>query len=130
MQPASPKHAPQSQEQLPSGKFGQEPAVQKAGTPSPTPPLIPPRYLEPPLPPRYPPQAIRLGPQGEVMVHALVDEHGKVQTLFVHRSSGHRLLDQAAQEAVARWRFVPASKDGHQIPSWVQVPVRFVLESG
>lgn len=87
-----------------------------------------PRYLQPPLPPHYPSQAIRLGMQGEVIVRALVDISGKVQTVVIYRSCGHRLLDQAAQEAVARWKFVPALQNGQPISAWVQVPVRFVLK--
>jgi protein TonB len=33
------------------------------------------------------------------------------------RSSGYVLLDSAAQEAVLRWRFLPAVKDGEPVAS-------------
>jgi protein TonB len=46
----------------------------------------------------------------------------------VHESSGHARLDEAAREAVGRWRFVPAKQGTRALAAWVLVPVRFALE--
>lgn len=56
-------------------------------------------------PPRYPPAAARAGIAGRVTMRVLVDEHGGVAAALVESSSGHVALDDAAYEAVLRWRF-------------------------
>ncbi|MCD9030238.1 energy transducer TonB [Luteimonas sp. Y-2-2-4F] len=56
-------------------------------------------------PPRYPPAAARAGIGGRATMRVLVDEHGGVAAALVESSSGHAALDDAAYEAVLRWRF-------------------------
>jgi protein TonB len=46
----------------------------------------------------------------------------------VVRSSGVASLDQAAQAAVSRWRFTPASSGGRAVEATVEVPVVFRLD--
>ncbi len=43
------------------------------------------------------------------------------------RSSGYARLDEAAQDAVRQWRFVPAKSGEQLVDSWVLVPVQFSL---
>jgi protein TonB len=45
----------------------------------------------------------------------------------VQRSSGNASLDAAALKAVRGWAFMPASRNGQNIASIVQVPVNFRL---
>jgi protein TonB len=45
----------------------------------------------------------------------------------VEQSAGSKDLDQAAVEAVGRWRFQPARRGRQPIAMWVSIPVRFVL---
>jgi protein TonB len=79
-------------------------------------------------PPAYPIQALRAGIQGTVMLKVLVDPTGKPLQVVIARSSGSRLLDDAARKHVlAAWRFHPAMRDGHAIEVWALVPVRFNL---
>lgn len=91
-----------------------------------SPPLITnPRYRSAPRPPKYPPQALRRKIEGTTIVRANVTANGQVKSAKVHRSSGNNLLDKAALKAVRGWQFVPASKNGKNIESVVQVPVSF-----
>lgn len=79
-------------------------------------------------PPAYPIQALRAGVQGTVMLKVLVDPTGKPLQVVIARSSGSRLLDDAARKHVlAAWRFHPAMRDGQAIEVWALVPVRFNL---
>jgi protein TonB len=79
-------------------------------------------------PPDYPVQALRAGIQGTVLLKVLVGTSGQPTEVVVERSSGSRLLDDAARRHVlAAWRFHPAMRDGHAIKAWALVPVRFRL---
>ncbi|MCA9320127.1 MAG: TonB family protein, partial [Planctomycetes bacterium] len=40
-------------------------------------------------------------------------------------SSGHEILDRAAQRCVEGWRFLPATRDGVRVPDLVRIPIRF-----
>lgn len=79
-------------------------------------------------PPDYPPRARRLGMEGEVLVRARVLLNGECDELELAKSSGYALLDQAAMEAIRKWRFRPARRGDEQIISRVDIPVRFHLE--
>jgi periplasmic protein TonB len=75
----------------------------------------------------YPALARRLNQQGVVSVQAEIDDQGKVISARVYASSGHRLLDAAALEAVKKTRFIPSRRDGKPIASSFIVPIRFRL---
>lgn len=78
--------------------------------------------------PGYPASARRLGIQGTTMlrVHILVD--GRVGDVLVQETAGHPDLDQAAAEAVRRWRFDPARRGNDPVAMWVLLPVEFRLK--
>ena len=76
-------------------------------------------------PPRYPPDAIRRGWSGEVLLRLTIDSTGQVVQVELIRSSGYQILDQAAVEAVRRWKGAPAKSDGRPIAVVRQLPVRF-----
>lgn len=67
--------------------------------------------------PEYPPLAIRAKVQGVVILEALVDRDGRVESVRVLRSIP--LLDNAAIAAVRQWRYSPLLLNGQ--------PERFVL---
>ena len=77
----------------------------------PAPVLEPPRadmaYLNNP-PPAYPTVSKRAGEQGRVMLRVRVDAKGTVEEIEVQATSGFPRLDEAARDAVRRWRFMPA----------------------
>lgn len=77
--------------------------------------------------PPYPPEAYQQGQEGVVLLDVTISAEGKVNRLRLHRSCGFKLLDDAAQTAVANWRFEPAQYRGRAIAYRVVVPVRFSI---
>ncbi|HTY78932.1 MAG TPA: energy transducer TonB [Candidatus Bathyarchaeia archaeon] len=77
--------------------------------------------------PSYPSSALREGKQGTTMlrVHVMVD--GRVGEVIVQQSAGHPDLDQAAIDAVRRWRFDPARRGSEPVAMWVLLPVEFQI---
>ncbi|MBA2237535.1 MAG: energy transducer TonB, partial [Lysobacter sp.] len=75
--------------------------------------------------PRYPPQALRRGERGNVLVRAEIGPDGVPVSVSVAQSSGSRLLDRAATDAVLRWRFQPAELNGRPTVGTVLVPIEF-----
>ena len=77
--------------------------------------------------PSYPSTPKRLGIQGTALlrVHVLAD--GRVGDVAVEQSAGHRDLDDAAVDAVRRWRFEPARRGEDPVAMWVRLPVEFRL---
>jgi protein TonB len=96
------------------------------------PPLEPPRYNAAYLsnpPPTYPLSARRRGIEGTVLVRAEVAAGGECLRAELKKSSGAEVLDQAALEAVKKWRFVPAKRGTQAVVAWVEVPITFKLEN-
>ncbi|WP_031372513.1 energy transducer TonB [Lysobacter antibioticus] len=80
-------------------------------------------------PPSYPPQAVREGLTGVVELEILVGIDGKPIDVSIVRSSGHRLLDQAARKVVLnRWTFQPAMSNGQPVQARGRVPIEFKLD--
>lgn len=75
--------------------------------------------------PQYPPAAARRGEQGTVVVRVEVDATGMPANLSLVRRSGSDELDQAALDAVRRWRFKPAQRDGQATMGTLDVPFDF-----
>lgn len=77
--------------------------------------------------PTYPPASRRAGEQGTVRLKVLVDTSGRASNVAVTQSSGFPRLDQAATEAVRKWRFVAATDGTNKIQAYTQVAVTFKL---
>jgi periplasmic protein TonB len=86
------------------------------------------RYRETPQP-HYPDSARRDGKEGRVLLRVLVDEEGRTKAIEVNTSSGHEMLDQAAIEALKKWRFVAARASGKPVETWVKIPIEFQLSN-
>lgn len=79
-------------------------------------------------PPSYPPQAVRDGLTGTVILRVLVGIDGRPIDVQIERSSGHRALDAAARRQVLKkWRFKPAMYEGQTTQAVGLVPVDFSL---
>lgn len=78
--------------------------------------------------PQYPELARKRGQEGTVNVRCQVDSSGQVTSVSVAKSSGFKLLDDAALKVVGKWKFKPAYKDGVSVPGTVVVPVQFKLQ--
>jgi protein TonB len=79
--------------------------------------------------PKYPARSIQLGQEGIVLVRALVDASGSIKDVTIHSSSGYNLLDESARSAVKQWHFQPSFFSGRASTSWVEVPVKFRLQT-
>jgi protein TonB len=77
--------------------------------------------------PIYPSLALAARVQGTVILQAVIDENGTVRELRVLR--GHPLLDDAAMQAVAKWRFTPTLLNGTTVPVVMTVTVTFLLQN-
>jgi protein TonB len=84
-------------------------------------------YLDNPAP-KYPSVSRRLGEQGLVLLRVQVTADGAAESVELQTGSGSSRLDQAALEAVKKWRFVPAKRGEQSVSASVVVPVRFSLE--
>lgn len=78
--------------------------------------------------PAYPDEAVRRGEQGAVILLIQVSPEGLASGVDIARSSGFTLLDRAARDAVATWRFVPAVRDGQPIASSMSMRIQFMLD--
>jgi len=84
-------------------------------------------YLNNPAP-AYPMLSRRLREEGQVMLRVRVSPDGQPNRIELRTSSGSDRLDRAAEEAVSRWRFVPARQGDTAVEAWVLVPIVFKLK--
>lgn len=77
--------------------------------------------------PSYPVFAKKRQQQGTVMLKVKVSTEGKAELVELAQSSGFPLLDDAAQQTVAKWQFVPARHGDLAVIASVIVPIRFAL---
>ena len=85
-------------------------------------------YLRNPAP-AYPAMSRRLGEEGRVVLRVFVDIDGRPEQVELKNSSGFPRLDQAAEDAVRRWKFVPAKRGDEVVATWVAVPIVFNLKT-
>jgi len=86
-----------------------------------------PRYGRNPKP-AYPEAARKRGYEGKVILSVLVLKDGSPQSVRVIKGSGYKILDDAATEAVASWKFIPAFLGEEPVEMEVEVPILFKLE--
>lgn len=79
--------------------------------------------------PAYPETARRQRVEGVTTLRFQVQTDGTVGEMSLVRSAGHPDLDQAAMEAVKKWRFEPARHGRDPVVVWVTLPVRFELRT-
>ncbi len=77
------------------------------------------------VPPVYPPLAIAARVDGTVIIEAVIDTDGRVQSARVLRSIP--LLDTAALTAVGQWSYTPTLLNGVPVPVIMTVTVTFKL---
>ena len=80
------------------------------------------------VPPVYPREAERQGIRGWVDVEFTIAPDGSTQEVVVRNSQPQRTFDQAAVDAVKRWRFEPVVRDGAAIPQRAAMRIRFELK--
>lgn len=75
--------------------------------------------------PAYPAQALRRSEGGTVVLRVNVGADGRPTDIAFADRSHSRELDRAARDAVAKWQFTPATRDGKAVAAVVEVPVDF-----
>ena len=78
-------------------------------------------------PPPYPPEAREEGMEGTSIIWLRVSPQGEVLEAKVDKSSGFKVLDEAALNWARNQKFIPAYRDGAPIEAEVTKPVRFYL---
>jgi periplasmic protein TonB len=146
-EPVKPKHEPRlistpqpsaSPMQTPPQPVHEEPVADitpptppAPPAPAPAAPITPPNfvaaYLDNPTP-EYPRLSRRMKESGTVLLRVRVSPEGRSAQVELNKSSGYDRLDQAAVEAVRKWRFVPAKQGEQAVSAWVLVPINFQLE--
>lgn len=76
---------------------------------------------------RYPTTAMRARQQGWVLVSFTVDADGGTSDVKVIEAQPRRVFDRAAMDAVERYKFTPAMKDGVAVSSTKQQRIEFKL---
>jgi len=90
----------------------------------PAPPSQQPSVAQDCAPPAYPPGTQDARMSGVSMMAFLVGSDGAVRETRLLKSSGHAVLDEAAQAALKLCHFRPALKDGQPVAAWQ--PVQYV----
>lgn len=123
-----PPAEPRSPAQPPAAPLAAPVAV---AAPAPVLPVVLPRsdaaYLNNPAP-VYPSLSKRVGEQGRVLLSVFVLASGEAADVRVTTSSGSARLDEAALQAVRRWRFVPAKRGDTPLDFRYTVPIDFLIK--
>jgi len=77
----------------------------------------------------YPLGARLRGEEGAVRMIVRIGEDGRVEVVEIGESSGFTILDRAAERAVRRTLFAPATRNGLPITEEINITIRFRLES-
>ncbi|GAA5164339.1 TonB family protein [Viridibacterium curvum] len=77
--------------------------------------------------PDYPMLLREQGVGGTVLLRVWAGIDGQPGDILVVKSSGYRLLDDAALRAVRNWRFLPARRGSERLASWVEFAIRFAV---
>lgn len=83
-----------------------------------------PRYAAT-LQPEYPPSMIRAEIEGSVSVRVLVGIDGRVKDVQVTSSADETFSEATRRQALRKWRFLPATRDGEPFEAWRDMTVRF-----
>lgn len=111
-----------------AGAHAQDAELEAGPDPAPparAPELSPPRVLEA-VDPTYPSHRLPEGVEPVIVLHLTIEADGTVSD--AHPEGEHdEDFDHAALDAVRRWRFAPATRDGVPIRARVRVAVHFAL---
>jgi len=76
--------------------------------------------------PGYSEEARKARWKGTVLLQTVIDTEGRATNIKVTRALG-KGLDEKAVEAVSKWKFTPAMKDGRPVRSQIMIEVNFRL---
>ena len=78
--------------------------------------------------PLYPPAEQRAGRDGAVTLKVLIGVDGRVRDVQQLSATSEEFWRVTQKQALARWRFRPATRDGIPVEAWKTMTVRFHLE--
>ena len=79
--------------------------------------------------PVYPAEAKAAGKEGSVLLSVRVTEKGRITAVRVLESPGEELgFDKAGFEAIRKYTFKPAMKDGKPVAAWITERIEFHLD--
>ena len=79
--------------------------------------------------PDYPVGLLRREREGEVSVRVLVGTDGRVKDIQLVESPHEDFWSATRKQALNKWRFAPATKDGKPVESWMALKVVFQINS-
>ncbi len=79
--------------------------------------------------PKYPEAEKESGKEGQIWLEVEVKINGTVGEISItENKTGSKILAKSSIDAVKKWKFEPALKDGKPIISWIRFPVTFSIE--
>ncbi len=87
---------------------------------------IDPRYANN-FQPAYPADEIRAGNTGRVTVKVLIGADGRVKDIEKVSAASDSFWEATRRQALSKWRFKPATRDGEPYETWKTMNVSFVL---
>ena len=79
--------------------------------------------------PLYPPAERRAGNEGVVTVKVLIGVDGRVREVKQVAAASEEFWRVTERQALSKWRFKPATRDGIPVEAWRTMTVRFRLEA-
>ncbi|WP_428560937.1 MAG: energy transducer TonB [Solidesulfovibrio sp. DCME] len=73
--------------------------------------------------PAYPADARRHGIEGRVVARLVVTADGGVNIISIVSAKPPQIFEQAVIAALEKWRFHPARHKGHEVATWVMLPI-------
>ncbi|MEI9850246.1 MAG: energy transducer TonB [Sphingomonas sp.] len=77
--------------------------------------------------PDYPPPEIRSGREGKVTVRVRIGTDGRVKEVQQVQATSAAFFEATRKQALAKWRFKPATRGGVPEESWRTMNLRFEL---
>jgi protein TonB len=77
--------------------------------------------------PPYPASEIRAGNEGRVVLRVLIGTDGRVKQVEKVSATNDAFFAAAERQALTKWRFKPATRDGVPYEQWKQMSLRFQL---
>lgn len=82
------------------------------------------------LQPDYPPGERRAEREGRVTVRVLIGVDGRVKQVELVSAASDQFYEATRRQALDKWRFTPATRDGVPEEAWRTMSVTFVLANG
>lgn len=78
--------------------------------------------------PAYPGSEMRAGREGRVTVRVLVGTDGRVKQVELVSAASDLFFEATKRQALSKWRFKPATRDGVPEEGWRTMSVSFVID--